>query len=275
FEKMTSETKFLPSVLITGCSAGGIGSALAEAFHERGLYVFATARSLDKMAHLEKLPNVTLLELDVTCDESIKATVATVAVQAGGKLNYLVNNSGQCIVMPALETSIDKAKELFDVNLWGVIAVTHAFAPLLIAAKGTIVNIASIAAFAHSPWLSIYSASKSALDTYSHTLRLELAPFGVEVVTVTAGTVKTNIYRGFQDSPLPEHSMYKAAATEITELANGGLVAAAMLPSTFARKVVGDLLRGASGTIWRGTFATSVWILSFMPAWLVVCLSPT
>lgn len=151
---MTSETKFLQSVLITGCSAGGIGAALAETFHERGLHVFATARSMSKMAHLEKLPNVTFLELDVTDSKSIESAVEIVTSKTGGKLNYLINNSGQSLVMPALDTNIEDAKKLFDVNLWGMVAVTQAFSPLIVATKGTIVNVASLAAFFRSPWLS-------------------------------------------------------------------------------------------------------------------------
>lgn len=159
---MTTETSFLPSVLITGCSAGGIGSALAETFHERGLHVFATARSTSKMAHLEKLPNITLLELDVTDPKSIESAVEVVTAKTGGKLNYLINNSGQSLVLPALDTSIEDAKRLLDVNLWGVVAVTQAFSPLILATKGTIVNVASLAAFFRSPWLSsslLYSHS--------------------------------------------------------------------------------------------------------------------
>lgn len=144
----------LPTVLITGCSAGGIGSALAEEFHARGHHVFATARSLSKMSHLESLPNITLLELDVTSEDSINAAVKFVAAKTDSKLDYLVNNSGQAMTMPALDTDLDQAKKLFDVNFWGVVAVTQAFSPLVIAAtKGTIVDIASLATVFYVPWM--------------------------------------------------------------------------------------------------------------------------
>ncbi|KAE8353433.1 hypothetical protein BDV28DRAFT_108056 [Aspergillus coremiiformis] len=267
---MTSETNFLRSVLITGCSAGGIGSALAETFHSRGLHVFATARSASKMAHLEKLPNITLMELDVTDAKSIEAAVEVVTAKAGGKLDYLVNNSGQSIVMPALDTNIQDAKKLFDVNLWGVVAVTQAFSPLILAAKGTIVNISSIGAFVHTPWLAFYSASKAALDAYTHTIRLELSPFGVRVVLVTAGTVKTNIFKHYEECPLPPGSIYKPASNEIQALGKGELVQGTMPSDEFARKVVDDVLGGATGTIRRGKHATVVWtLLSIFPTWLI------
>ncbi|KAB8274791.1 hypothetical protein BDV30DRAFT_248340 [Aspergillus minisclerotigenes] len=272
---MTTETSFLPSVLITGCSAGGIGSALAETFHERGLHVFATARSTSKMAHLEKLPNITLLELDVTDPKSIESAVEVVTAKTGGKLNYLINNSGQSLVLPALDTNVEDAKRLFDVNLWGVVAVTQAFSPLILATKGTIVNVASLAAFFRSPWLSFYNASKAAVDAYTHTIRQELAPFGVKVVTVTAGTVQTNIFRPVEEIPLPPDSIYKAASKQMVGIANGKLIQGAMAPAEFAKRVADDVLGGATGVIWRGTMATIGRIMyTLLPTWLMVSWCP-
>lgn len=149
---MTSSTNNPKKALITGCSSGGIGSALAETFTERGLHVFATARTLSKMAHLEKRPNITLLELDVTSASSIHAAVETVTAITGGKLDYLVNNSGQSCVRPALDTDLEQAKKLFDVNFWGAVDMIHAFAALVIASRGTIVNVGSIASVLNVPW---------------------------------------------------------------------------------------------------------------------------
>ncbi|KAE8327927.1 hypothetical protein BDV39DRAFT_214735 [Aspergillus sergii] len=253
---MTSETNFLPSVLITGCSAGGIGSALAEIFHERGLHVFATARSTSKMAHLEKLPNITLLELDVTDSKSVESAVEVVTAKTGGKLNYLINNSGQKTVR---------------CQFAGLVAVTQAFSPLILATKGTIVNVASLAAFFRSPWLSFYNASKAAVEAYTHTLRHELAPFGVKVVTVTAGTVQTNIFRPIEEIPLPPDSIYKAASKEMVGIANGKMIRGAMAPAEFAKKVADDVLGGATGVIWRGTTATIGRIMyTILPTWLLL-----
>jgi NAD(P)-dependent dehydrogenase (short-subunit alcohol dehydrogenase family) len=98
-----------------------------------------------------------------------------------------------------------------------------------------------------------------------------MAPFGVKVVTVAAGTVETNIFRRSDEPILPADSLYKAAEKEIQGLADGSLVKAAMPPAKFAKKVVDDVLGGATGTIWRGKFATVGWFMfSFMPSWLIV-----
>ena len=141
------------TVLITGCSAGGIGSALAEAFQKRGIYVFATARDLSKMSHLQTLSHVTLLQLDPTSEPSVQTAVEHVKGQTGGTLDFLVNNAGQTIIMPTLNFDVDTAKSMYDINVWGMVRVTQAFAPLVIAAKGTIINISSIAPCVHTPWM--------------------------------------------------------------------------------------------------------------------------
>lgn len=138
----------MPSVLITGCSDGGIGSALAHAFHAAGLEVFATARSISKMASLADLPGITLLTLDVTDPASIDRAVDTVSVAtsiSAGGLDYLVNNAGQGYVMPMLDSSVAEMQAMFEINVWGALRVTQAFAPLVVRAKGVIVNNSSIA----------------------------------------------------------------------------------------------------------------------------------
>lgn len=143
----------LKSVLITGCSDHGIGSALAVAFQERGSQVFATARSIAKMSALAGLPNVTMLGLDITNPLQIKAAVETVEAQSGGTLDYLINNAGIYHFLPLVDEDIQDAKNVFDTNVWGTLAVTQAFTPLLIHAKGTIVNISSISSCMYVPWI--------------------------------------------------------------------------------------------------------------------------
>jgi NAD(P)-dependent dehydrogenase (short-subunit alcohol dehydrogenase family) len=141
------------TVLITGCSDGGIGSALALAFQQRGFHVFATARNTTKMSNLADLPNVTLLTLDVTDSTTIKAAVDTVAKETGGTLDFLVNNAGRNHFMPLLDEDIDQTKELFDTNVWGPLAVTQAFSPLVIEAKGSFIFVTSIAGYSNTPWM--------------------------------------------------------------------------------------------------------------------------
>lgn len=147
------------NVLITGCSDGSIGSALAKAFQSQGLRVFATARTVSKMASLEQLPSVTLVPLDVTSSTSIAAAAEAVKQKTDGKLDYLVNNAAINQYFPALDIDISQAKGMFDANYWGALEVTQKFAPLLIARKGTIVSISSISAHGNIPYCSKSSYS--------------------------------------------------------------------------------------------------------------------
>ena len=142
----------LKSVLITGCSTGGIGYALVEAFQKRNFHVFATARDTSKMSELTETPNVTLLSLDPTSTASVDAALEIVHAQTGGTLDYLINNAGQTIIMPTLDFDIGTASKMYDINVWGMVRVTQTFAPLLIAAKGTVVSISSSASV-NTPWM--------------------------------------------------------------------------------------------------------------------------
>lgn len=143
------------SVLITGCSAGGIGAGLAEAFHQKGYHVFVTLRSPSKTPpSLCEAPHVTILTLDVLSEESIAAAVKRVTAETGGRLDVLVNNSGQNLVLPALDTSIEDARKLFDLNFFAPLAMIKAFAPLLIEARGCVVNQSSAGGYMNIPFLS-------------------------------------------------------------------------------------------------------------------------
>jgi len=140
------------TVLVTGASEGGIGSALTEAFQQQGFLVFATVRSLDKGKHLANTSDVELLTLDVTNDKAIADAVETVRAKTGGKLDVLVNNSGGGYTMPLLDSPIEDGRKLFDLNVWSVLAMVQAFAPFLIESKGCILNIGSMAGVLIRPW---------------------------------------------------------------------------------------------------------------------------
>lgn len=143
------------TVLITGCSDGGIGSALAIIFQKRGFYVFATARNPSKMKSLDGLSNVTLLALDVVKSDDIKAAVEAVTKHTGGTLDYLVSNAGRNHFMPILDEDLDKVRDLFEINFYGPIALTQAFAPLLIKAKGMAVYVTSISGYINVPYMGM------------------------------------------------------------------------------------------------------------------------
>ncbi|KAK9320927.1 hypothetical protein V1517DRAFT_340297 [Lipomyces orientalis] len=263
------------SVLITGCSDGGIGSALALAFQKRGLHVFATARTISKMSRLDGLPCVTLVTLDVTNYASITSAVEIVKSATGGTLDYLVNNSGVGYVMPTLDVDIEEAKRVFDVNVWGLLAVTQAFAPLVIATNGSIVNISSVGGLLYPPWLSVYTASKSAVTTISETLRLEMAPLGVKVLTAVTGTVHSNFFVNGPQHKLPPTSRYVSVEKSIVARAQGRDIQSGMNAAKYADRVVDDVLRGENGKIWRGKLASivryaSTYLPTFVLDWLLL-----
>jgi len=140
------------SVLITGCSSG-IGADLVRSFHKRGLTVFATARNIDSLAFSD-LKDVHLVALDVTSEDSIRQAYEQVKIKSGGRLNYLVNNAGTTQVLPAIEIPIEGARKVFETNFWGALRMIQVFIPLLIEAKGTIVNNSSGLGYAHAPYMS-------------------------------------------------------------------------------------------------------------------------
>lgn len=145
------------TVLITGCSDGGLGSALAVVLQKRGLYVFATARDPSKMSDLSSLPNVTTLALDVVEPTHIEAAVEVVTKQTGGTLDYLVSNAGRNHFMPILDEDLNSVRKLFETNFYGPLALTQAFSPLLIKAKGMAVYITSIAGYCNVPFMGMCS----------------------------------------------------------------------------------------------------------------------
>ena len=160
-------------VLITGCSQGSLGSALALAFRARGAQVIATARSEAKLAHLKAHTGIETRQLDVSDGASIKACATSVQ-----HLDILVNNAGGLYAMPLADADLEESKRLFDLNVWGQLSVTQAFLPSLIKSKGMVVNQTSISSVVNVPWNGVYNSSKAALAMITDTLRLELEPFG-------------------------------------------------------------------------------------------------
>ncbi|KAH6973347.1 oxidoreductase [Ilyonectria destructans] len=256
------------SVLITGCSVGGIGNALALDFASRGVNVFATARDASRMENLAGHPNITLITLDVTCSDQITAAVQKISETTNGALDYLINNSGQHYTMPALESDLDAVKRLFDVNYWGVIKVTQSFLPLLIAAQGTIVNIGSIASITPFPFMSHYSASKAALHAFNTALRYEIAPFKVNVMIVITGAVQSRIADNAPKFRLPDGSRYFLIEETLEMIASGKAVNKSKMTKTdiYAKRVVDNILKGKKGSVWCGQYASLTrWVLSSLP----------
>lgn len=260
------------SILVTGCSADGIGAAIALVVAKRGHHVFATARNTAKIPEaLSSLSNVTILSLDVGDPESI-ATAAKDVVDSGRGLDVLVNNAGGGYVRPILDIDIAEAQRLYDINLWGPLRMIQAFSELLISSRGRVVNVSSSGSFLNSPWMSTYASSKVALNTYSETLRLELAPFGVSVVTIVPGVIDSKLHVNDEASfNLPPGSRYSAIKDIIRRGAGGEFIPKDGLSAEkFAELVLDDVIgTGKGGIFSRGPYAPMLkYIGRWAPTWL-------
>nr|AMJ52082.1 lijC [Ascomycota sp. F53] len=252
------------NVLVTGCSAGGLGSALAKAFRDKGFHVLATVRDARKAGSLADEQDIEVLTLDVTSADSIASCVKQVQTATGGKLDILVNNAGAAIFGPLVHASIEEGKAAYEVNVWGPLAVSQAFAPLLIESKGVILNISSIAGAVPLAWQGLYNSSKAATTFISETLKMELAPLGVRVVTAMVGAIGTQLYDNHEVS-LPEGSYYKPIEETIKKQSRGEMQEPFNEPvDVTARSLVKDTLAGRRGQIWRGGEAGRASVLSWL-----------
>ncbi|KAH0831651.1 hypothetical protein AYO21_01850 [Fonsecaea monophora] len=261
------------SVLITGCSPGGIGHALALAFHTRGLRVFATARTTGQIIDLSE-KGIETLPLVVDDDSSILSCFKSVEELTDGRgLDYLVNNAGISYVMPALDVKIDEVKRIFDVNVFAIMRMCQVFSPLLIKAHGTIVMVGSLAGVIPYVFGGVYNASKAALHAYANTLRVELAPFDVKVITVVTGGVKSRI-NSHVKRVLPEDSLYAPLEDNYIRR-QGHSQEGAMPAAAYAESVVKQVLPGAGPWPWSWLLgdARRNWIWEGNKSWLVYFVS--
>jgi NAD(P)-dependent dehydrogenase (short-subunit alcohol dehydrogenase family) len=195
------------SVVITGASTG-IGWASAKLLLERGFRVFGSVR---KQADADRLKgefgaNFTPLLFDVTNEAAVLAAAREVRAALNGEtLTGLVNNAGIAVAGPVLELAVDEFRRQMDVNVIGPIIATQAFGPLLGSdpqlkgPKGRIVMISSVAGRSGNPLTPAYSASKHAIEGLSESLRREMMLFGIDVIIVAPGAVKTPIWSKSDD----------------------------------------------------------------------------
>jgi short-subunit dehydrogenase len=179
-----------PSVLVTGASSG-IGAATASLLLDRGWRVFAAARRLEPMAALEA-QGAELFQLDLSNNQS-RSALATELQSRVGALDALVNNAGFGEVGPLETMELERARAIFEVNVFGLMGLTQLLVPAMRQRGcGRIVNVSSIAGRWVTPGSGWYGASKFALEALSDALRLELKSFGLQVVIVEPGLIATN-----------------------------------------------------------------------------------
>lgn len=177
-------------VVITGASSG-IGKATALYLNEKGYTVYALARSMDKLNILKEV-GIKAVYVDVTDDVSIKDAVDFI-YHTEGRIDVLFNNAGYGLYGPVEDIPIKDAKAQFDVNLFGLAQMTKAVLPIMRKqGKGKIINTSSIGGKIVSLLGGWYHASKFALEGFSDALRIEVKRFGIQVILMQPGLIKTN-----------------------------------------------------------------------------------
>ncbi|KAJ5668112.1 Glucose/ribitol dehydrogenase [Penicillium maclennaniae] len=263
------------SILITGCSRGGVGHALALEFAARGMRVFATARSTATLSTLED-KGIEVFKLDVTDAGSIASLKDEIVKRTGGKLDMLFNNAGTMYEVPAIEADPSRVRQMFDANVFGLFDMVSAFSPLLLASISsgsnrqtppTIINTSSILARLPFPFAAAYNASKAAVASYSDTLRIELEPLGIKVVTIFMGEVATNLMSSDNIS-FGSDSIYRDAQ-DATKERTQNHIKNSLKPEAFANQIVEHVFFKNSGYkqgeyLWKGTNAALVRLLSII-----------
>ena len=252
-------------ILISGCSSG-IGLSLAREFASRGCRVFATARKPEVIEHL-KSEKINTLPLDVTDQQSIDACVAEALARAG-RIDVLVNNTGYALIGPIIDLSIDDLRREFETNVIGLVALTKAVAPQMIERKsGLVVNIASVSGICATPFAGAYCATKAAVNLLSVSMRIELAPFGIAVVTVQPGAIKSKFGEAASNSiKLREDSVYAPVAGYIQERATSSQKNPTKAEE-FSRKLVDSLfLKTIPKVIRLGRQSTQLPLVAALPA---------
>ena len=183
------------TVLVTGATSG-LGKAAAIYLAEQGYRVFAAGRSGERRAALEATARerqlaLTTIEMDVRDDGSVDRAMAQIEA-AGASVDVLINNAGVAYVVPVEEIHLADLREQFEINVFGAVRVTQRVLPQMRArGRGRIINMSSLAGRLAFPLFGAYSGSKFALEGMTDALRLEVYPFGIDVVLIEPGYIPT------------------------------------------------------------------------------------
>jgi len=184
--------------VVTG-SSSGIGFETSLLLARKGFYTYATMRNLNKSQKIndvvekENLP-LKVLQLDVTYDKSVKDAIRQITGESS-RIDVLVNNAGYGVMGAVEDLSLDEFKSQFETNFFGVIRVTKEVIPIMRnQGNGNIINISSIGGKIGLPLNSAYISSKFAIEGLSESMRYELEQFGIDVILIEPGVVKTNFF---------------------------------------------------------------------------------
>ncbi|XP_041003075.1 short-chain dehydrogenase ptmH-like [Juglans microcarpa x Juglans regia] len=258
-------------VLVTGCAKGGIGYEYCKAFAEQNCHVFGSdiPQRMQDMSDLSS-DNIETLELDVASDESVASAVNTILSKCG-RIDILINNAGIGSTGPLAELPLDTIRKTWEINTLGQLRLVQQVVPhMALRHSGSIVNIGSVVGKIPTPWAGSYCASKAAVHAMSNTLRVELRPFGVNVVLVLPGAVRSNFGRAnVQNLKHNDWKLYKDFKEAIEERARASQVGKATDATIFARHVVKKVLSPKPPKqIVFGHMTGLFAILSWSPLWV-------
>ena len=205
------------TALVTGASSG-MGEEIARTLHKLGYTVYAAARRTDRLKQLTAV-GIHALTMDVTDDESMSSGIEKIITETG-RIDVLVNNAGYGSYGAIEDVSLDEARRQFEVNVFGLGRLTQLVLPHMRAQRsGTIINISSMGGRLTTPLGGWYHATKYAVEALSDALRMETAPFGIDVVVIEPGGIRTE-WSGIAADHLEETAEGSAYASQIKAVAN-------------------------------------------------------
>lgn len=230
----------MKTVLITGCSTG-FGRDTARHFLDHGWRVFATMRN-PAASTLPTSDQLRVLPLDVTDADSIAAAIAQV-----GPVDVLVNNAGAGWLNALEGTPLDTVRDLFETNLFGAIAMMQAVLPdMRTRRSGVIVNVSSSSLYKPLPLLSVYRASKAALNALTESAAHELAPFGISIRVVMPGMAPSTSFGDTARSRIMDDGGFPEAYVDYAQQTLAAMMEAANGPVTVGQDVADAVFRAAT-----------------------------
>jgi NAD(P)-dependent dehydrogenase (short-subunit alcohol dehydrogenase family) len=227
--------------LVTGASSG-IGKATAQQLLKDGLTVYVAARRVEKMKDLQEQGAIPI-KMDITVEEDIQQALRQIGEDHQG-VDILVNNAGYAIYGAIEDTTIEDARRQFDVNIFGLARLTQLVLPYMRAQKaGKIINVSSVGGKIYTPLGAWYHATKHALEGWSDCLRLEVAPFGIDVVIIEPGGIKTE-FGDVMTEPMMERSGSTAYA-ELAKKVKAGVIKTYDSPKISGPEVIADVIARA------------------------------
>jgi NAD(P)-dependent dehydrogenase (short-subunit alcohol dehydrogenase family) len=242
-QNRTSSNKIIAAV--TG-SSSGIGLETALLLARSGFQTYATMRNLKKSQNITKIANaenlpLTVIQLDVNDDRSVKDAISQIVAE-NERIDVLVNNAGYGLFSPIEDVTLGQVKEQFETNFFGVVRVTREVLPIMRKKReGTIVNVSSGAGRVGIPVLSAYAATKFALEGLSESMRYELKEWGINIVIIEPGAIRTKVLENVKTGDIRSRS--ESPYADLIDRASKGF--GKMMDNSSSPKLVAEAILNA------------------------------